>query len=94
MPYGSGRNAEFALQAASLSPLQEMQEKYKRLSQSSGYQPRSVLESPTRSGIGMSANDRSRQLINGAMLPSRNGSSVATYEKRQALGLDSPYRSV
>lgn len=94
MPYGSGRNAEFALQAVSLTSVQEMQGRYKRLAESAGYQPRSVLESPTKSGIGMSANDRSRQLINGQMLPSRNGSSATTYDKRQALGLDSPYRSV
>lgn len=55
-----------------------------------GFQPHSVLDPILKSGIGMSENDRQRLLINGDLLPSANGRSQSTAEKRA--WLDSPYK--
>lgn len=91
MPYGNGRNREFGEEVINQGAFGEMKDRVQRANVT--YQPRSVLES-TRSTIGMSDRDRPRALLNGDMLPSLNGRSQSTQEKRQALGLDSPYRGL
>lgn len=55
-----------------------------------GFQPHSVLDPILKSGNGLSLPDRQRLLINGDLLPSANGRSAATAEKRA--WLDSPYK--
>lgn len=54
------------------------------------YKPKSVFDQITGSGIGYSAQDRSRMLLGGSMLPTGNGASDTTYQKSSMLA--SPYR--
>lgn len=58
------------------------------------FQVSSVLDRPGDSGMGLSAEDRTRLLVNGDRLPSPNGMSAKTYERRQAIGLETPFRAL
>jgi len=51
-----------------------------------GYRPLSVLDNPTRSPIGLGLSETQRLMPDGRLLPSKNGVSDETYERRAWLG--------
>lgn len=57
-----------------------------------GYRNTSVMDTLTKSGIGLAEPDRARLLPTGDMLPSRLGMSASTWDK--ATWLKSPIRPI
>jgi len=51
-----------------------------------GYRPLSVLDSPIRSPLGLGLSETQRLMPDGRLLPSKNGFSDETYERRAWLG--------